>query len=405
MTAPPTTTTRSFAPHVPKWQQFQLPLNNSCPYDRQYSHVYGERLTLLGPRVWKRIAAVNKDTTTRYQKVQRILELRENEPSTIVGTLVYEQEETFLEDESGRVVLQLKEQRYCTGAVVGVSGVVGKDGVMQVEDLYTPSLVEDVVAGSSPSAADGAMDVDTETISTGNSPLILILSGLECGNPHYSSMSRDMLLSYIQGVFGLETAARVAHVVVAGGLISKEASGTSGCHELDAWCWSLTQATRVPVTLLPGADDPTTANWPQRPLHRSLLPRSNNSLLNRTPNPMAAQLCDCTMIATDGTNAATIEQLRESLECGHICPQGPVQVPMVPNADPLVMATTPQLYVAGNCDAFATQTVRVDHGDEETKTCRLVCLPAFCSTGIAALVDPNTLAIELLRMEVAPEGE
>lgn len=111
-------------------------------------------------------------------------------------------------------------------------------------------------------------------------------------------------------------------------------------------------------------------------------------------------------MATDGANAGTLGELKASLECGHVCPQGPVQVPMVPQADPFVIPednddddATPWLYVAGNCATFATSMVRV----KDRVDCRLVCVPEFCSTGVAVLVDLETLDVELLRMEVESE--
>eukprot|EP00541_Cyclophora_tenuis_P005197 CAMPEP_0116576846 /NCGR_PEP_ID=MMETSP0397-20121206/20776_1 /TAXON_ID=216820 /ORGANISM="Cyclophora tenuis, Strain ECT3854" /LENGTH=79 /DNA_ID=CAMNT_0004105967 /DNA_START=54 /DNA_END=290 /DNA_ORIENTATION=+ len=79
-------------------------------------------------------------------------------------------------------------------------------------------------------------------------------------------MTRDMLLAYLQGNL-TSSAARVCRVIVAGGSIFVN-DVSYGTKELDSFLAQICAA-GIPVNLLPGEDDPTTANWPQRPIHSS----------------------------------------------------------------------------------------------------------------------------------------
>jgi DNA polymerase delta subunit 2 len=306
-----TATRRVYTEHQPKFQRFLFfpdtaadgsNSSTTTPYGRQYAHVYHERLSRLAPWIWQRI---EKDTTnTNTNKVSRILELVEDVESTVVGTIIVvptaandNPDEYFLEDDSGRVALEfLPSTDDCfvtTGVVVGLTGTVGMDGVFRVKRLITAHSVRTVPVPLPPLI-----------LSTTNHPRnrqILLLSGLACGSSHSSSLSRSMLLSYLHGVFG-HAAEQVSQVIIAGGLIAAHSdpnthhhnpneptsilSTLQGCYELDGFVAQCTEA-GIPVTLIPGQEDPTTAAWPQRPLHSSLLPRASSStrLLTRATNP------------------------------------------------------------------------------------------------------------------------
>lgn len=497
MTAPTIAQTqRAYATFTPKWQRFQSTLIISStqvssskkgekqqlfPYQRQYSHVYHQRLAVLGPRCWERIDEeqkqheMNDADENKVVKVQRILELREDVPSLVVGALVKESsanggsssssgdaplhpdshckasDALYLEDESGRVSLgfspklQVSLHEFPTGVVLGLQGTVGMDGVMAVDAIYTPKPPPPppLAKSSAPSSPP---------------PHLLLLSGLHCGAPDVSSLPRDMLLSFLQGHFGTEKAACVSHVVIAGGLIYHQRDGcnsnndvkqqqrwsknetTAALRDLDAFLLQMT-ASGIPVTILPGQDDPTTANWPQRPLHAALLPRSSaavsKSLLSRAPNPYAAAHHEKLVVGTNGTNVRDLTQrmmlvqpskssttdptstttstttlqpiselqaLQRTLEWSHICPTGPDSVPTVPHLerDPMVLTQWPSLYFAGNAHKFATRTVQQqqeDHDSDDNNVCRLVCIPEFATTGQAVLVNMETLNVEILRFE------
>lgn len=428
---------RAFAAHKPAWQRFQTELlvvsketaavaakskQAIHPYQRQYAHVYHQRLAVLGPRCWDAIPA-----DAAKQRVQRILELKEGVESAAVGTIVKEHstdtaagkqepliskgtkccatDALFLEDQSGRVALETTEiHSYTTGMVVGVIGVVGEDGVMQVTSIYSPVPAKDAAFGEQQEAST----------STG-APHLLLVSGLQCGGSQVSSLPREMLVSYLEGRFPVDSAAKVSHVVVAGGCTgvrdesTTPATAAANVKELDGFLLQVAAA-GIPLDVMPGKDDPTTANWPQRPFHRSLLKqteRYQSSLVSRTPNPYAAGHATKYVLGTDGTNVqdltvnilsdkqepvSELEALKRTLQAGHLCPTGPDTVPTIPHAatDPMVMTTHPDIYFAGNCSKFATAVV----GGK-----RLLCLPVFAETGEAILVNLETLQVEVLSFQ------
>lgn len=412
---------RAFATHTPKWQRFQAKLivpsgkaanavskqaTDIYPYQRQYSSVYYQRLVALKPRCWK---AMEGESCT---KVDRVLELRENVPCMIVGTLVKEaddpnedpigsdtecrpSDQLYLEDESGRVSLKLENvQEFCTGVVMGVKGTVDAAGTLEVEKMYAP-------APPPVASISGGITLSTPA---SRIPHLLLVSSLLCGDPDVSSLPREMLTSYLQGHFTSD-AAKVSRVLVAGNGPSSQ-DALQGVKELDTFGAQLSRF-GIPFDIMPGKNDPTTANWPQRPLHSSLIPNATTSVF-RTPNPYAAGHGTQLLVGTDGTNVidlqkhilderneplTEIEALEKSMEWGHMCPTGPSSVPTVPHVeqDPMVLDQKPNVYFCGNAINFAHKVM-----PDGTV---LLCVPKFSETSEAVLLNLETLNVELLRFE------
>jgi DNA polymerase delta subunit 2 len=427
-------------------------------YQKQYSHVYSQRLNALRPRCWKSFLHLDQETTRHnnknnnndddiYTRINRVLELREDIPSRIVGTLVKEttdpdeatmdhtkcrpSDTLFLEDESGRVVLDFdttttttataaaSPHDYCTGVVVGIQGKVDNRGVFHVEALAHPAPASPApllpTVSLVPARLPGGNQEGGVSTKTVAAPHLLLVSSLLCGDPHVPSLPREMLVSYLSGQFTRD-AAKVCRVLILGGGPSSQ-EPLLGVKELDAFLCHLTHL-GIPVDILPGSFDPTTANWPQRPLHSSLLPASTSmaaaALVHRTPNPYAAVLGPQWVVATDGANVHDLQQyitttttgpsssttamsidenggcgstsslddndddekqdkepatpprrkvtqleaLTRTLEWSHLCPTGPNSLPTVPHMeqDPMVLDHLPNLYVCGNADHFAKAT-------------------------------------------------
>lgn len=423
------------------------------PYARQYAHVYHQRYQQLAPYCWKAVAAAvaaqeeeedksknNHVENAPIRQVTRILELPEGQESYVVGTLVKEaaaagdatplvpgsqcraSDEFFLEDDSGRVALQTTSSsssslhllEWPTGAVVAVRGTVDHTGTMNVTRILSPAVPLLSHEGELPGVAPPSLTT-TSTTTPAAPNYLLILSGLECGNPHVTPTSREMLLAFLQGRLGHPAAPHVSRLLVAGGWgcgssssninthasddKEKSASTTTkeGLQTADAWLEAIL-ATGIPCDIVPGANDPTTANWPQRPLHRSLLPRSSRclggALLHRAPNPYQATYqassssssssTDLTrddnhkvvVVATDGTNvraqqkltcvrrrrrlhetdndenetetdnddmsswqvSTVLQVMEQHLRGRHLCPVGPAHVPTMPHAEQDPMA-------------------------------------------------------------------
>jgi DNA polymerase delta subunit 2 len=459
--APPSTNAnrpkRAFATHTPKWQRFQPTLmvpsekqqknviKEVYAYQRQYSHVYSHRLVALKPRVEMAMNKDNDDDT--YKRIHRVLELRETVPSKVVGTIIKEandpdedplhpnskfcrpSDQLFLEDESGRVALNVPNvHEYCTGIVVGAKGTVDHTGTLQVEEVVLPAPLETpTLAGSLTPSSSSSQE---------SPPHLLLVSSLLCGDPNVSSLPREMLASYLQGQFTSD-AAKVCRVVLVGGLVSPQ-EPLQGIQELDAFSLQLSRA-GIPLDIVPGKDDPTTANWPQRPLHSSLLPHAT-SIVHCTPNPYAAAHGSKFLMATDGQNVHDLQQhvlktktnhnnnskaddddtttttttheplseleaLEKLLQWQHLCPTGPDSVPTVPHLDqdPMVMdQVLPHLLVSGNAAAFGTSEITsasTTTGGTGTSTTTLITVPKFSASGEAVLVNLETLQVELLRFD------
>jgi DNA polymerase delta subunit 2 len=213
-----------------------------------------------------------------------------------------------------------------------------------------------------------------------------------------------MLASYLQGHFTSD-AAKVSRVLIAGNGPSSQ-NALQGIKELDAFAAQLSRG-GIPIDIMPGKNDPTTANWPQRPLHSSLIPNATTSVF-RTPNPYAAGHGKQLLVGADGSNVidlqkhilnernellTEIEALEQSLEWSHMCPTGPSSVPTVPHAeqDPMVLDQKPQIYFCGNASKFAHKVT----ADGTV----LLCVPKFSETSEAVLLNLDTLKVELLRFE------
>ncbi|KAL3932995.1 MAG: hypothetical protein SGARI_003817, partial [Bacillariaceae sp.] len=413
-------------------------------YQRQYSHVYHHRLKALRDRCWEALRKDDDDSTVSYADVGRILELKEDTPSRLVGTLVKEcadpkedpfvakhssrpSDALYLEDESGRVSLSFEKKttdkeednsepplwqiyQFCTGVVVGVEGTVDDKGILHVDRIVPPAFVPP------PSLANSDVTASSEPM--GQDPHVLLMSSVDCGDPQVSSLPREMLVSYLQGQF-TDSAAKVARIIVAG----SGASATdplNGLKELDMFLGKEiagSESLQIPVDILPSAKDPTTSNWPQRPLHSSLLPLAtkDKKMVMTTPNPYEAVHGAKVVLGTDGLNVRDLQQcilkkpndaedapqslteleaLEQTLRWAHLCPTGPDRLGMIPTEDAMVMdKTTPHVYFCGNCEeGFATKLLSGDSDSEETT--RLVCIPKFSETGEAVLVNLVTLDVE-----------
>jgi DNA polymerase delta subunit 2 len=457
---------RSYASHEPEWECFCLfpPTLTLQPYNHQYNTCYNVRLSMLRQRCLA--SAENK-------VVPRIIELTENVPATAVGTIVkstpgrpvsdtayhssyeglsylgvpFTQEDVFmnycgegdsivLEDESGRVELTgdgIDLHSLATGVVVAVEGTVGSTGIMTVTKVHFPTM------GPQDEISIG----EGECSNVSGDAHVLLLSGLDCGGPDANvSLKREMLLDYITGHFEAKEGSNIARVIVAGGgctrpikpenlsLFGNWSSGkkldsqdktnmTLPIRELDLFLGEMC-AGGVPVDYIPGLHDPTNANWPQKPLHACLLPKSVSfvNMLSRAPNPYQARIGGKCFMGSDGYNitdllrfiskkkktneesngkesqegnleeATALEALELTLMFNHMAPTGPDSLPTFPfkDKDPFVMEKTPHVYFAGNCDCFETKLL-----ERQGMKTRLICVPSFSKTGQAVLLNLKSL--------------
>ena len=388
-------------------------------------------------------------------------------------------------------------------------------GIMVVSAVHMPTLPDKAAAAADTEAeAQAQAEMKGPGSDPGGDPYLLLISGLGCGasSNHANAaaggddgdggggsldLRRDMVLDYLAGHSdATRDGARVARVIVAGGGCAGPAAlaeiaaatranggatfgasaaaaantgkaakaGAAGTattfaspndpslpiKELDLFLSELC-ASGIPVDYLPGRHDPTTAVWPQRPVHPCLLPRSATyeRMLRRAPNPYEATVGGRVVLGTDGRNVAdlrrymaatstpttngdgssgsgdnqrmdvdgaageqdgdadekkeeeeqrqqpidppsALDTLEATLRFAHVAPTGPDSLPTYPafEDDPFVMDVRPDLYFAGNCAEYETKVTA--HGT------RLVCVPSFDATGKAVLVNLRTLDCEVI---------
>ena len=210
-------------------------------YDSQYSTVYARRLRDL-----RSVLFSQNPKLASYSYMERILELKEQERSLVVGTVVVvkgssvnigdtfvhntssssndkNEFQVILEDDSGRVTLNFdgmkceKDVKLVTGVVCAVVGVVQPNtGVMDVEQVF---FANHTITDTS----DDTADHTREEVEEG--PYILFVSGLQCGssNSNDLSLKRELLVDYITGQVAAAAtatntaAAQIARVIIAGG--------------------------------------------------------------------------------------------------------------------------------------------------------------------------------------------
>eukprot|EP00529_Nitzschia_sp_RCC80_P000007 CAMPEP_0113447232 /NCGR_PEP_ID=MMETSP0014_2-20120614/4129_1 /TAXON_ID=2857 /ORGANISM="Nitzschia sp." /LENGTH=553 /DNA_ID=CAMNT_0000338375 /DNA_START=105 /DNA_END=1766 /DNA_ORIENTATION=+ /assembly_acc=CAM_ASM_000159 len=489
--------------------------NEMYAYQKQYSHVYSHRLTSLKGRCWESFRLLDsgdqKADTTTIKEVNRVLELQEDVLSRIVGTLVKESndineepiltsssssnnndcrpsDQLYLEDESGRVALSLSLEEdeddddserpsfcagplshsnvtvhdFCTGLVAGVEGTVDATGTLHVRKIVPPAPSPSANASA---AADGGQQHREQKLAepSGQDPHVLLISSLQCGDPGVGTIPREMLISYLQGHF-TDDAAKVCRVILAGSG-SNPTNPLDGLKELDMVLGRQISnghnrgGCSLPVDVIPSRDDPTTTNWPQRPIHSSLLPSCSKPMVHCTPNPYAAQIGGTThnhlVVGTDGLNVrdfqqhtltmaennknskvkeepkdhdgdvvvddsenrnnklfsfrpiSELEALERTLVWSNICPTAPASVGSIPTSD-FVLDETPKLYFCGNCEeGFATKLSSSSSKSNSSNKTRLICVPKFHQTGKAVLVNLRTLDVEVLQFQdevPSPEG-
>ncbi|KAH9995202.1 DNA polymerase alpha/epsilon subunit B-domain-containing protein [Xylariaceae sp. FL0662B] len=363
----------------------------------------------------------------------------------------------MLEDESGRIRLVgdvLKLVTLVTGCIIAVMGSENVNGELEVIDLKFPDLPPqpDRWAVSKPPAANGTSksktkpkDEDEEM--TGSQPKasggkIAIVSGLGfSGNDASQAIELNLLLEYLLGE-SLDPAAQqelsqISRLIIAGNSISleerkpadeelteKKAHKKYGYDSstynalpsqlLDEFLSALLPS--IPVTLLPGAQDPANSSYPQQPIHPAMFPNSrpyaaqpaSNDVgwFDTVTNPWEGEIDGWRVLGTGGQNIDDIFKYVSSNDrlgmmeatCRWRCcaPTAPDTLWSYPfqDDDPFVMQTCPHLYFVGCQPAFGTKVIQGPDG----QAVRLVAVPSFSTTQEMVLVDSETLDVTKVKI-------
>ena len=214
----------------------------------------------------------------------------------------------MLEDESGRLRLigtQLQTNMLVTGCIIAVMGTENSDGNFEVVDLKVPDLPRQPERWERPETSASPTSSKSKSKSRKGSReggKIAIVSGLSISGNEGDSLKLDLLMEFLLGeACGPTTqknVSRISRLIIAGNSIAegnplrsedqladtKKASKKYGYDSsaynplptahLDEFLATLLPS--IPITMLPGEDDPANVSLPQQPIHPAMFPRSRN---------------------------------------------------------------------------------------------------------------------------------
>jgi len=372
----------------------------------------------------------------------------------------------MLEDESGRLRLAgdvLSAHLLVTGCIVAVMGTERADGDFEVIDVQVPDLAPQPERWTLAGAASKQRRPNK----------IAMVSGLGITGDRGDCLPLDLLTEYLLGESGAAdtqtSAASISRLLIAGDSLGSStlvpsqhqqqtstdadpttttamtvkktrkygydasaynAGPTDG---FDAFLGALLPS--LPVTVLPGAADPSHAAMPQQSLHAALFPRaraymspptdanttdvksesdtSTPAWLDCVTNPWEGEIDGWRVHASAGQPVddvfkyvdgdARLDMMEAMLRWRVAAPTAPDTLWCYPfqDADQFVMGECPHLFVVGNQPRFETAVVE---GPEGQKV-RVVALPRFRDTGELVLVDAETLDVEVVRFSVYEGAE
>ncbi|KAF5025054.1 hypothetical protein F66182_2871 [Fusarium sp. NRRL 66182] len=370
-----------------------------------------------------------------------------------------EDDQVMLEDESGRIKLagdMLKTVHLVTGCIIGVMGTENANGELEVIDIKFPDFPPQPErwslskpTGSGNKAKDEDENMADASEAKKSNKKIAIVSGLSfSGTDASHALELDLLLEYLLGEAlsppGQVDVSRISRLIIAGNSISTKDRKPPAADEalpekkgqkkygydasaynplpsqlFDAFVSELLLS--IPVTMLPGDQDPANASYPQQPVHAAMFPSARAytrdpaapatkpGWFDTVTNPWEAELDGWRVLGTSGQNVDDVFKyvcsedrlgMMEAMCRWRCCaPTAPDTLWSYPfqEDDPFVMQTCPHLYFAGNQPRFST---KVAHGPEG-QAVRLVTVPAFSETKELVLVDTETLEVERVKISVS----
>ena len=256
----------------------------------------------------------------------------------------------MLEDESGRIRLvgdMLKTVHLVTGCIIAVMGTENSNGELEILDVKFPDLPPQPErwALSNLSPLDGSVKKDEDenmanapggARSSGNK--IAIVSGLSfSGGDASYALELDLLLEYLLGeALGSSVQAGVSQIIAGDSISTTDRKPPAADEALpgkkaqkkygydantynplpsqlfDSFITELLPS--IPITLLPGAQDPANASYPQQPIHTAMFPLSRAytrdptgpatapGWLDTVTNPWEAEVEGWRVLGTAGQN-------------------------------------------------------------------------------------------------------
>jgi DNA polymerase delta subunit 2 len=262
-----------------------------------------------------------------------------------------------LEDESGRIRLVgdvLKSVVLVTGCIIAVMGTENVNGELEVYDLKLPDLPPqpDRWAISQPPGTSGTSkakkakkDEDEEMTDSqpkGRGGKIAIVSGLSFSSTDAShAVELSLLLEYLLGEAldpsTQQELSQISRLIIAGNSISLEErkpvteeqteKKTLKKYGYDASSYNATPSQlldeflssllpTMPITMLPGAQDPANVSYPQQPIHAAMFPSARayataptskeDGWFDTVTNPWEGEVDGWRVLGTGGQNVDDI---------------------------------------------------------------------------------------------------
>ncbi|KAH6892116.1 DNA polymerase alpha/epsilon subunit B-domain-containing protein [Thelonectria olida] len=367
-------------------------------------------------------------------------------------------DQIMLEDDSGRIRLVgdiLKSVHLVTGCIIAVMGTENANGELEIIDIKFPDLCPQPERWSLSKPTNGTAkkeaedeDEDMAEAPVKNNKKIAIVSGLSFSDTDAShAIDLDLLLEYLLGEALSPEAqsdiSQISRLIIAGNSISTTekrpekvdaASEDKKGHKkygYDASSYNALPSQlfdnflnellpSVPVTLLPGAQDPANASYPQQPIHPAMFPSarayakdpsapaSKPGWFDPVTNPWEAEIEGWRVLGTGGQNVDDVFKyvgtddrlgMMEAMCRWRCCaPTAPDTLWSYPfqDDDPFVMKTCPHLYFVGCQPHFSTKVIYGPDG----QSVRLITVPSFSETREIVLVDTETLEVETVKISV-----
>ncbi|KAI9739767.1 MAG: hypothetical protein M1834_006487 [Cirrosporium novae-zelandiae] len=454
---------------------FNLPKGEQKHYKQQYGDMYFLRLAKLKPiveEIAEKAWEGSEIAGAKARKVERVLDVRQGELCWVAGTVYMDMplkpnilndiakdqwiaappprdkyfstdgsDTIMLEDESGRLQLTgafLKTTMLVTGCIIAVIGTENSQGEFEVVDIRVPDLP--------PQPKRWERDTSNSKPRTQKASRlrnkIALISGLSITGADDDLLPLNLLTEYLLGEAGgtsdSESASQISRLIIAGGCISPAVPlvHLDPDHEThhkkygyDASAYNPAPITHlddflseilpsIPVTLLPGENDPANASLPQQGLHPAMFSHAKayvaqpgsgeHGWFDSVTNPWEGDIDGWQIMGNGGQPIDDMYKYLEGddrigmIECllrwNCAAPTAPDTLWCYPfqDIDPFVISSCPHIFFVGNQPHFDTHRI---HGREGQQV-RLIAIPKFRDTGEMVLLDMESLEVEVAKIEV-----
>lgn len=369
-------------------------LHQNRVYNKQYSGIYRARLQKLRQSIqqqaskrWKSVPESSSvvNITKRCWIIGTLFRcmplkpsilnhLKQQEP--IRHKLLSPDDQIWLEDDLGRIKLQVNLEPLVTGVVCAVLGSENQNGVFEVEDVCYSEL-----------------PIPKELKS--EETWIAVCCGLRLSSSSNLFFCR-LLFDYLSGDLGSKSdydlVRGISHVF----LMGNNAESIPGIQLLDTFIAEC----KIKVSIVPGPEDLATTSLPQQPINLSLFRKSKPNSLT---NPFSLVVSGKQVTGSCGQNLNDLYRYFEHenrmemaellLKCRHLCPTAPDTLPCFPyiDDDPFVLEERPNIFICSNQPYFAAKTIEDQFGK-----ILILLVPEFELTKSIVLV--NTQSLETKRI-------